>query len=41
MSLTTGPELGVEVLGPAEAEYLLEETDIAGKENETLAVSGQ
>jgi hypothetical protein len=36
-----GPELGVEVRGPAEAERLLQEADIMGEEDETFSISGK
>jgi hypothetical protein len=41
MALTAGPELGVEVLGPAETEYFFEKTDMAREENEAFSISGK
>jgi hypothetical protein len=41
MALAARPQLGVEVLGTAEAKYLLEKAHIAGEENEAVAVTRQ
>jgi hypothetical protein len=41
VALSAGPELGVEILGPAESECLLEEAGIAGEKDETVSVGGE
>jgi hypothetical protein len=41
VALSAGPELGVEVLGPAELEYFFEKTDITREQDKPIPIGGQ
>ena len=41
VALSAGPELGVEILGPAELEHLLQEACVAREKDEAVSVSGE